>query len=154
MATGTDLIGAFRAYAQKALGNDFNPEKAAATLNTWVKESGDALKERIERDTERAVKKLGLAKESELRALEKEVAALRAAIGLPASGKKRSAGSSNDGARTKRAKGKVTSAAGVKKKKKKSASKKSAKAKKAVTTSKASKASKKSATGRSASKGV
>lgn len=151
MATGTDLIGAFRAYAQKALGNDFNPEKAAATLNTWVKESGDALKERIERDTERAVKKLGLAKESELRALEKEVAALRAAIGLPASGKNRSTGSSNDGARTKRAKGKVTSATGVKKK---SASKKSAKAKKAVTTSKASKASKKSATGRSASKGV
>jgi hypothetical protein len=150
MATGTDLIGAFRAYAQKALGNDFNPEKAAATLNTWVKESGDALKERIERDTERAVKKLGLAKESELRALEKEVAALRAAIGLPASGKKRSAGSSNDGARRKRAKGKVTSASGVKKK----SAGKGAKAKKAVTTSKTSKASKKSATGRSASKGV
>jgi hypothetical protein len=150
MATGTDFIGAFRAYAQKALGNDFNPEKAAATLNTWVKESGDALKERIERDTERAVKKLGLAKESELRALEKEVAALRAAIGLPASGKKRSAGSSNDGARRKRAKGKVTSASGVKKK----SAGKGAKAKKAVTTSKTSKASKKSATGRSASKGV
>lgn len=150
MATGTDLIGAFRAYAQKALGNDFNPEKAAATLNTWVKESGDALKERIERDTERAVKKLGLAKESELRALEKEVAALRAAIGLPASGKKRSAGSSNDGARRKRAKGKVTSASGVKKK----SAGKGAKAKKAVTTSKTSKASKKSARGRSASKGV
>jgi hypothetical protein len=82
MAGGTDLIGALRAYAQKALGNDFNPEKAAAALNSWVKESGDVLKERIERETERAVKKLGLAKESELLKLGEELAALRKELGL------------------------------------------------------------------------
>lgn len=82
MAGGTDLVGALRAYAQKALGNDFNPEKAAAALNSWVKESGDVLKDRIERETERAVKKLGLAKESELLALRAEIAALRAELGL------------------------------------------------------------------------
>lgn len=89
MAQGTDFIGAFRAYAQKALGNDFNAEKAAATLNSWVKESGDALKERIERETERAVKKLGLAKESELKALQSEVRDLQKALGV----KKKSKGS-------------------------------------------------------------
>ncbi len=82
MAGSTDLIGAFKAYAQKALGNDFNPEKAATVLNSWVKESGDALKIRIEKETEKAVKKLGLAKESELRALAAEVASLRKALGL------------------------------------------------------------------------
>jgi hypothetical protein len=82
MAGKTDLIGAFRAYAQKALGNDFNAEKAAIALNSWVKESGDALKERIERETERAVKKLGLAKESDLRALREELAQLRKSVGL------------------------------------------------------------------------
>lgn len=82
MAGGTDLIGAFRAYAQKALGNDFNPEKAAAALNSWVKESSDALKERIERETERAVKKLGLAKESDLRRVSEELAQLRKELGL------------------------------------------------------------------------
>ena len=82
MPSGTDFIGAFRAYAQKAMGNDFNAEKAAAALNTWVKESGDALKERIERETEKAVKKLGLAKESDLQALADEVAQLRKALGV------------------------------------------------------------------------
>lgn len=87
MANGTDLLGAFRAYAQKALGNDFNPEKAAAALNTWVKESGDALKERVERETERAVKKLGLAKESDLRALRAEISELRSALGIKTKGK-------------------------------------------------------------------
>lgn len=82
MAGGTDLVGALRAYAQKALGSDFNPEKAAAALNSWVKESGDVLKERIERETERAVRKLGLAKESELLKLREELAALRKELGL------------------------------------------------------------------------
>ena len=82
MAGGTDLVGALRAYAQKALGSDFNPEKAAAALNSWVKESADVLKERIERETERAVKKLGLAKESELLKLREELAALRKELGL------------------------------------------------------------------------
>jgi hypothetical protein len=93
MAGGTDLVGALRAYAQKALGSDFNPEKAAAALNSWVKESGDVLKERIERETERAVKKLGLAKESELLKLGEELAALRKELGLKSkanSGKKKS----------------------------------------------------------------
>lgn len=82
MAGSTDLIGAFRAYAQKALGNDFNPEKAAIALNNWVKDSGDALKERIERETERAVKKLGLAKESDLRKVMDELAHLRKELGI------------------------------------------------------------------------
>lgn len=92
MAGSTDLIGAFRAYAQKALGNDFNPEKAAAALNSWVKESGDALKIRVERETEKAVKKLGLAKESELRALQAEVQELKKLLGVK-SGKKSSSAS-------------------------------------------------------------
>ena len=93
MAGGTDLVGALRAYAQKALGSDFNPEKAAAALNSSVKESGDVLKERIERETERAVKKLGLAKESELLKLREELAALRKELGLKSkanSGEKKS----------------------------------------------------------------
>lgn len=99
MANGTDLLGAFRAYAQKALGNDFNPEKAAAALNTWVKESGDALKDRVERETERAVKKLGLAKESDLRALRAEISELRSELGIKTKGK--SSGKSKKSAPTK-----------------------------------------------------
>ena len=97
MPSGTDFIGAFRAYAQKAMGNEFNAEKAAAALNSWVKESGEALRDRIERDTERAVKKLGLAKESDLRALADELAQLRKALGIKesTSAKKRATKSSS-----------------------------------------------------------
>jgi cell shape-determining protein MreC len=97
MPSGTDFIGAFRAYAQKAMGNEFNAEKAAAALNSWVKESGEALRDRIERDTERAVKKLGLAKESDLRALADELARLRKALGIKesTSAKKRATKSSS-----------------------------------------------------------
>ena len=91
MPGGTDLIGAFRAYAQKALGSDFNAEKAAAAVNAWVKESGDALKIRIERETERAVKKLGLAKESDLALLHREIEKLRSELGLKSGAKKKTA---------------------------------------------------------------
>jgi len=116
MPTGTDLVGALRAYAQKALGNDFNAEKAATALNAWVKESGDALKERIERETERAVKKLGLAKESEVRELRREIATLRAELGLE---KKRS-GQARKSAKSSKAR--KTSARKVEARKKKAAS--------------------------------
>lgn len=119
MAGSTDLIGAFRAYAQKALGNDFNPEKAAAALNSWVKESGDALKIRIERETERAVKKLGLAKESDLHALQEEISDLRKQLGL----KKKSAAKKPAARRgktaTKKAAGKRSAQKSVQKKAKK-----------------------------------
>ena len=117
MAGSTDLIGAFRAYAQKALGNDFNPEKAAVALNNWVKESGDALKERIERETERAVKKLGLAKESDLKKVMDELAQLRRELGVK----------SNKSSRSK--KSKVTSTKPGKNSTKKKVVKKSANAK-------------------------
>ncbi len=106
MAGGTDLIGAFRAYAQKALGNDFNPEKAATALNSWIKESGDALKDRVERETERAVKKLGLAKESDLHKLREEIRALRQELGL------------KDSARSTKGKGSVAKKSSATKKKK------------------------------------
>ena len=91
MPGGTDLIGAFRAYAQKALGSDFNAEKAAAAVNAWVKESGDALKIRIERETERAVKKLGLVKQSDLALLHREIEKLRSELGLKSTAGKKNA---------------------------------------------------------------
>lgn len=122
MPSGTDFIGAFRAYAQKAMSNEFNAEKAAAALNSWVKESGDALRDRIERDTERAVKKLGLAKESDLRALADELVQLRKALGIkenpPAKKRRAKSSSSSTGAKRKaRPSGAVRKGASTAKKK-------------------------------------
>jgi hypothetical protein len=128
MAGGTDLVGALRAYAQKALGNDFNPEKAAAALNSWVKESGDVLKERIERETERAVKKLGLAKEGEVLKLREELAALRKELGLKSkanSGEKKSSKKKPEQQRVK--KGGAKNAKGATKRKASATAKKTVK---------------------------
>lgn len=128
MAGGTDLVGALRAYAQKALGSDFNPEKAAAALNSWVKESGDVLKERIERETERAVKKLGLAKEGEVLKLREELAALRKELGLKSkanSGEKKSSKKKPEQQRVK--KGGAKNAKGATKRKASATAKKTVK---------------------------
>lgn len=72
-----DLFGSLKAYATRVLGDEINPEKSAAAMSGWLKESGDALREKVEKEVERTVKRLGLAKQSEVSALRKEVAALR-----------------------------------------------------------------------------
>ena len=59
------------------LGDEINPEKSAAAMSGWLKESSDALRDKVEKEVERTVKRLGLAKQSEVSALRKEIAALR-----------------------------------------------------------------------------
>jgi len=72
-----DLFGSLKAYATRVLGDEINPEKSAAAMSGWLKESSEALREKVEKEVERTVKRLGLAKQSEVSALRKEVAALR-----------------------------------------------------------------------------
>ena len=72
-----DLFGSLKAYATRVLGDEINPEKSAAAMSGWLKESGDALRDKVEKEVERTVKRLGLAKQSEVSALRKEIAALR-----------------------------------------------------------------------------
>ena len=72
-----DLFGSFKAYATRVLGDEINPEKSAAALSGWLKDSSEVLREKVEKEVERTVKRLGLAKQSEVSALRKEVVALR-----------------------------------------------------------------------------
>ena len=72
-----DLFGSLKAYATRVLGDEINPEKSAAALSGWLKDSSEVLRDKVEKEVERTVKKLGLAKQSELNALSKEIAALR-----------------------------------------------------------------------------
>ena len=72
-----DLFGSLKAYATRVLGDEINPEKSAAALSGWLKDSSEVLRDKVENEVERTVKKLGLAKQSELNALSKEIAALR-----------------------------------------------------------------------------
>jgi hypothetical protein len=85
-----DLFGSLKAYATRVLGDEINPEKSAAALSGWLKDSSEVLRDKVEKEVERTVKKLGLAKQSELNALSKEIAALRREVSgkaVKASGK-------------------------------------------------------------------
>ena len=49
----------------------------ADSVNAWIKESGEALKVKIEDEVERSVSKMGFVKRGEFEALKQEVAALK-----------------------------------------------------------------------------
>ena len=72
-----DLFGSLKAYATRVLGDEINPEKSAAAMSGWLKESSEALRDKVENEVERTVKRLGLAKQSEVTELRKELAAIR-----------------------------------------------------------------------------
>ena len=75
-----DLLSALRTYLMKLGNGEKSPQELAAALNTWARESGEALKSRVEEDVKRSVAKMGFAKESDLKRLESEIAELRAQI--------------------------------------------------------------------------
>ena len=72
-----DLLGALRTYLSKVSAGEKSPQEVAAALNQWAKESGEAIKQRIEEEVERKVSRMGFAKQSDLQRLEREVAALK-----------------------------------------------------------------------------
>jgi len=72
-----DLFGSLKAYATRVLGDEINPEKSAAAMSGWLKESSEALRDKVEKEVERTVKRLGLAKQSEVTEMRKELVALR-----------------------------------------------------------------------------
>lgn len=117
-----DLFGSLKAYATRVLGDEINPEKSAAAMSGWLKESSEALRDKVEKEVERTVKRLGLAKQSEVTELRKELVAIRREV----SGK----GAKVDlkKAPAKKVAKKVAKKAAAKKVAKKSTTKKSSKA--------------------------
>lgn len=85
-----DLLGALRTYLNKLGSGEKSPQELAAALNQWARESGEALKTRVEEEVERTVKRMGFAKQSDLDRLEREVSALKSKLGVKGSAKKKS----------------------------------------------------------------
>jgi BMFP domain-containing protein YqiC len=56
---------------------DKSATDVADSVNTWLKEGGEALKVKIEDEVERSVSKMGFVKRGEFEALKQEVAALK-----------------------------------------------------------------------------
>ena len=79
MSKNGDFISTLKSIANNLhLGNK-SATDLADSLNTWIKESGEALKVKIEDEVERSVSKMGFVKRGEFEALKQEVATLKKA---------------------------------------------------------------------------
>jgi hypothetical protein len=65
------------------IGNgEKSPQELAAALNVWARESGEAIKNRVEEEVKRNVSKMGFAKESDLKRIESELNELRNSLNV------------------------------------------------------------------------
>lgn len=72
-----DLLSTLRIYLSKVADGEHTPAELATSLNTWVRESTESIKIKVEEEVKKSVSKMGFIKRTEFEALKKEVAALR-----------------------------------------------------------------------------
>lgn len=74
-----DIFSTLRVYLSKLTEGEHNPSEVLAAVNTWLRDSGESIKAKIEEEVEKAVAKRGFVKQADFDALKSEVASLRAA---------------------------------------------------------------------------
>lgn len=85
-----DLFSALRTYLTKISSGEKTPQEVAAALNAWARESGEALKVKVEEEVKKNVSRMGFAKASDLKRLEREVMELKSLLkGKATSAKKK-----------------------------------------------------------------
>lgn len=67
-----DLLSTLRTYLSKVSEGEKSPAEIAAALNIWVRESGEALKSKIEEEVESSVSKMGFVKRDEFDELKRK----------------------------------------------------------------------------------
>jgi hypothetical protein len=75
-----DLFSALRTYLMKLSNGEKTPQEVAAALNVWARESGEAIKVKIEQEVKKNVSRMGFAKATDLKRLEREVMELKAIV--------------------------------------------------------------------------
>ena len=75
-----DLLSALRTYLSKVSSGEKSPQEVAAALNVWARESGEAIKARVEEELQRSAKKMGFAKQEDLDRLAREVELLKSKL--------------------------------------------------------------------------
>jgi BMFP domain-containing protein YqiC len=121
-----DLFDSLRTYINKVSVNEKSAAEIANSVNAWVRESGEAVKQKIEEEVESTVLRMGFVKRAEFDALAAEVARLG---GKPVATKSANKASAKKSAAPKKATTKKAAAKKATAKKavaKKSATKKSA----------------------------
>ena len=71
-----DLFDSLRTYINKVSVNEKSAAEIANSVNAWVRESGEAVKQKIEEEVESTVLRMGFVKRAEFDALAAEVARL------------------------------------------------------------------------------
>jgi hypothetical protein len=71
-----DLFSTLRTYISKVTEGDRTPAEVAAAVNSWARESAEALKAKIHEEVEASVAKMGFIKRDEFDRLAAQVAAL------------------------------------------------------------------------------
>ena len=87
-----DLFSTLRTYLTKVTEGERSPAEVAAAVNSWARESADALKAKIHEEVEASVSKMGFIKREEFDRLAAQVAALggKSAPAKKAAAKKKS----------------------------------------------------------------
>lgn len=78
-----DIFSTLRVYLSKLTEGEHTPAEVLASVNTWLRESGESIKAKIEEEVERAVAKRGFVKQTDFDQLKKEVDALRGSTRAP-----------------------------------------------------------------------
>ena len=71
-----DLFSTLRTYISKVTEGERTPQEVAAAVNSWARESAEALRAKIHEEVEASVAKMGFIKREEFDRLAAQVAAL------------------------------------------------------------------------------
>ena len=72
-----DLFSSLRTYLNKVSEGERTPAELANALNTWLKQSGDVLKSKIDEEVHNTVSRMGFIKREEFDELKAELDALK-----------------------------------------------------------------------------
>lgn len=86
-----DIFSTLRTYISKVTEGERTPAEVAAAVNSWARESADALKAKIHEEVEASVAKMGFIKREEFDRLAVQVAALNGKSRAKSSSAKKSA---------------------------------------------------------------
>lgn len=79
----SDIFSTLRVYLSKLTEGEHTPAEVLASVNAWLRESGESIKAKIEEEVEHAVAKRGFVKQADFDQLKMEVDALRTASKEP-----------------------------------------------------------------------
>lgn len=90
VAMANDLFSSLRTYLNKVSEGERTPAELANALNTWVKQSGDVLKTKIDEEVHNTVSRMGFIKREEFEELRAQLDELKKAAPKKAPVKKSS----------------------------------------------------------------